>query len=112
METQKRVTHQNWRIEEAEGDKPSESALIIVYPYVDLQGISELAKAMYTPHLKRVHIVFDLRVRAVDVWRYMDTIHKALPNLEYVVKHTDADTIALIEYLWHRLCDYCAKRRK
>ena len=102
----------NWRIEEAAGDKPSDAALIIVYPYVEIDGIAECAKAMYTPHLKRVHIVFDLRVRAVDVWRYRTAIEKAMPDLEYKVKHTDADTIALIEYLWHRLCDYCAKRSK
>ena len=86
----------NWRIEEAAGDQPSDSALIIVYPDVDIQSISECCASMYTPHLKRVHIVFDLRVRAVDVWRYRTAIEKAMPNLKYIVRHTDADTISLV----------------
>ena len=102
----------NWRIEEASGDQPSDSALIIVHPDVDVNGIADCCASMLTPHLKRVHIIFDLRVRAVDVWGYKVVIEKAMPNLEYTIRHTDADTISLIEYLWHRLCDYCAKRKR
>lgn len=49
----------NWRIEEAAGDEPSESGLIVVHPYANIQVIKDCSAEMLTPELKRLHIVFD-----------------------------------------------------
>ena len=109
MATHKRQ-RRKYRIEETFGDKPSESALIVVHPFADLGDISDCAREMYTPDLKRLHVVFDKRIPTRHIQTYLADIMEAMPNLEYTVKFTDPRTIELIRYLWNEMCDYSAKR--
>ena len=102
----------NYRIEESVGDTPSESGLIIIHPYADLEGITECATEMHTPTLKRVHIIIDNRIPPRLIEMYLRGIMDAMPGLEYITKFTDPRAIALIGYLWHEMCDYCAKRSR
>ena len=110
MKKQKRK--RKYRIEEAAGDTPSEMALIVVHLFADLEGIAACATEMYTPALKRLHVIFDNRIPTPHIRTYLANIMKAMPNMEYIVKFTESRTLSLIGVLWYQMCDYCEKRSK
>ena len=104
----------NWIVEEAGTESFSESALIVVHPLADINGISECCENLYTDDLKRVHIIFDNRTPPVQVSNYFRIIKTEMPNLEYVIKFAHPFTIALVGSLYKRMQAYCQtiKNRK
>lgn len=100
-----------WRVEEAKGNEPAESCLVVIDPTADPQGLAECCRAMRTPELKQVHIVCDNRLTPIQVQASLKIIRDVMPNLEYVIRHTEPRIIALMGYLWRQMVTYCEKRR-
>ena len=101
----------NWRIEEASIGKPSESSFIIVCPSSRVRDLAKCCDALNSRHLKRIHIVFDKRIPPLEVRLYLKIIKTVIPGITYIIKHTDARTIALMGYLWRQMQAFCERRK-
>ena len=102
----------NWIVEEAGSGTPSESALIVIHPLADIDGISECCRTLFADDLTRVHILVDNRTPLSQVPTYLQMIETEMPNLQYTVRFAHPFVIALVGHLYRRMQAYCEKVKR
>lgn len=91
----------SWQIEEIGTGKTSESCLMIIDRYADVEGIADCSAVLCSPDIKHMHIVFDNKLSPLRIQQYLHIIRKAAKSdTRYTIKHVDLLVIRLMGYLW------------
>lgn len=93
----------SWQIEEVGTGKTSETCLMVIDRFADIAGVANCSRALCSPDIRHMHIVFDDKISPMRVQAYLQTIrHIAKSEMRYTIKHADILIIRLMGYLWER----------